>query len=44
MNKNLWSYQCQEDSGDEPDDDDERWIHPEEIPEDDDADDEMDEM
>ncbi len=43
MNKNVWSYQCQEDSGDEPDDD-ERWIHPEEIPEDDDADDEMDEM
>lgn len=43
MNRDEWYYQCQEDNGDETDDD--RWIHPEEVPEDDgDEDEEMDEM
>jgi len=45
MMKNTWSYNCQEENGDEYDDGKERWVNPEEVPEDDDDDDEeMDEM
>ena len=45
MNRNAWTYQCQEDSMDESDEEKDRWVHPEEVPEDDDdQDEEMDEM
>lgn len=44
MNRDAWPYLCQEDNGDETDDDSDRWIHPEEVPEDDHEDEEMDEM
>jgi len=44
MNRDAWCYHCQEDSMDESDEEKERWINPEEVPEDDDDDEEMDEM
>jgi len=45
MSRDKWCYQCQEDDRDESDDQKERWVNPEEVPEDDgDEDEEMDEM
>ena len=45
MNRDTWQYQCQEDNMDESDEEKERWVNPEEVPEDDsDEDEEMDEM
>ena len=45
MKSNTRFYQCQEENMDEPDEEREQWIHPEEVPGDDsDDDEEMDEM
>ncbi|MEN8246182.1 MAG: hypothetical protein ABFS43_14925 [Thermodesulfobacteriota bacterium] len=45
MKTNAWSYLCQDKNGDEYDEGKERWVNPEEVPEDDnDEDEEMDEM
>ena len=45
MDRQSLYYQCQEEHMDEPDEEKERWINPEEVPGDDgDEDEEMDEM